>query len=221
MGGRVWNLKVLDFGIAKPTLPTNGNGNNESNKTIPGTVMGSARYMSPEQARGLEVDERTDIWSVGVVLYEMLTGQAPFNGNSSADTIAAVIYKDPEPIQNLLPNLPVELHRIVRKALQKDREERYQNVKDLALDIKDAIYDIEHANSGDRTGHVTSSPQFSENPTIIHTTSSSNHPTGNTGIMTSGPGFDQLVPSRKKGGWKVAAGVVGSYVLVSVGALRF
>jgi len=208
-------VKVLDFGLAKPTHLTDVNGN-ESNKTIPGTVMGSARYMSPEQARGLEVDERTDIWSVGVVLYEMLTGQAPFNGSSAADTMAAVIYKEPEPIQNLLPNLPAELHRIVRKALQKDREERYQSVKDLALDIKDVIYAIEHANSGERLSNVTSSPQFSENPTIIHTTISANHPTDRTAALTAGPGELQAGSLQKRGYWKMAFGTLASLILVTV-----
>ena len=108
------------------------NGNNSSNKTVPGTVMGSARYMSPEQARGLPVDERTDIWSLGVILYEMLTGTVPFSGESTADTLAAVIYKEPVPIGQLRQNAPLELQRIIRKALQKDREERYQSVKDMA-----------------------------------------------------------------------------------------
>jgi serine/threonine protein kinase/WD40 repeat protein len=213
-------VKVLDFGLAKPTHLTDVNGN-ESNKTIPGTVMGSARYMSPEQARGLEVDERTDIWSVGVVLYEMLTGQAPFNGSSAADTMAAVIYKEPEPIHNLLPNLPADLHRIVRKALQKDREERYQSVKDLALDIKDVIYAMEHANSGDRLANVNSSPQFSENPTIIHTTISANHPTDRSQVLTAGPGEVRAEAPRKSGYWKAAAGAVVAIVLIAVGGLGY
>lgn len=163
-------VKVLDFGLAKPGANMGG----EDNKTIPGTVMGSARYMSPEQARGREVDERTDIWSIGVVLYELLTGRAAFDGETPTDTLADVIYKEPEPIGHLLPNLPIELQRIIRKALQKDRDERYQSMKDLALDLKDLLYDLEHANSGDRLGHTTSSPEFSESRTMIHTTSGSN-----------------------------------------------
>src|SRR4051812_7421869 len=122
-------VKVLDFGLAKPNEAVIMGNNSESNKTVPGTVMGSARYMSPEQARGLPVDERTDIWSLGIILYEMLTGSVPFNGESTADTLAAVIYKEPVPIGQILPNAPIELQRILRKALQKDREERYQSVK--------------------------------------------------------------------------------------------
>ena len=178
-------VKVLDFGLAKPNEQIILSGDSSSNRTVPGTVMGSARYMSPEQARGQDVDGRTDIWSLGVVLYEMLTGMVPFNGETTADTLAAVIYKEPEPIGALLPNAPAELQRILRKALQKDREERYQSVKDLALDLKDLLYDIEHANSGNRPAHVTSSPNFSENPTIIHQTQSGNHPTGQSAVMTA------------------------------------
>ncbi len=213
-------VKVLDFGLAKPTHLTEVSGS-ESNKTIPGTVMGSARYMSPEQARGLEADKRTDIWSVGVVLYEMLTGQAPFNGNSAADTMAAVIYKDPEPIQNLLPNLPADLHRIVRKALQKDREERYQSIKDLALDIKEVIHTVEHANSGDRHTSVTSFPQFSENPTMIHTTVSSSHPTERTAVMTSGVGAVPAAVHRKGRRWTATGGALATLILVTIAGLGF
>lgn len=186
-------VKVLDFGLAKPSIQNNDDP--ELNKTIPGTVMGSARYMSPEQARGLAVDERTDIWSLGVVLYEMLVGNAPFTGETTADTIASVIYKEPVPLNEVAPSLPEELHRIVRRALQKDRDERYQNVKDFALDIKNLVQELEHSNSAERSGgHVTSSPQFSENPTMIHRTISGNHPTSfvtagdsSAYISTSGP----------------------------------
>ncbi len=178
-------VKVLDFGLAKPNEQIIMYGDTTSNRTVPGTVMGSARYMSPEQARGQEVDGRTDIWSLGVVLYEMLAGVVPFDGATTADTLAAVIYKEPEPIWQALPNAPPELQRIIRKALQKDREERYQSVKDFALDVKDLLYELEHSNSGNRSAHTTSSPNFSENPTIIHRTVSGNHPTERTSFVTS------------------------------------
>ena len=215
-------VKVLDFGLAKPTPAAETKGNsslsNISNNTIPGTVMGSARYMSPEQARGLEVDERTDIWSVGVVLYEMLVGMAPFNGETPADTIAAVIYKEPEPIHNLLPNLPSEIGRILRKALQKDRDERYQSIKDLALDLKEVIHALEHDNSGERSGHTTSNPQFFENPTIIHTTVSANHEAHKTVVMAGGPGF---VRHRKGGRPVVALGALAAMVLIAAAGFGF
>lgn len=208
-------VKVLDFGLAKPNEEIIMSGDTSSNKTVPGTVMGSARYMSPEQARGLEVDGRTDIWSLGVVLYEMLTGSAPFNGETTADTLAAVIYKEVEPVWQMLPNVPAELQRIVRKALQKDREERYQSVKDLALDLKDLLYDLEHSNSGNRAAHTTSSPNFSENPTIIHLTNSGNHPTDRTAIVTS-----YNAPVRARSGFRrawIAAPLLGVAALVLVG----
>ncbi len=178
-------VKVLDFGLAKPNEQIIMSGDTESNRTVPGTVMGSARYMSPEQARGQDVDGRTDIWSLGVVLYEMLTGSVPFGGETTADTLAAVIYKEPEPVWQALPNAPPELQRIIRKSLQKDREERYQSVKDFALDVKDLLYELEHSNSGNRSAHTTSSPNFSENPTIIHRTISGNHVTDRTAVLTS------------------------------------
>ncbi len=178
-------VKVLDFGLAKPKYSLNEEDSSE-NKTLPGTVMGSARYMSPEQARGLEVDERTDIWSLGVVLYEMLIGSAPFDGVSTADTIAAVVYKEAEPLEGLLPNIPAGLTRIVKKSLQKDREERYQSVKDVALDIKELLYDLDHANSGDRSSDVRKVTDFSENPTIIHRTVSGNHLTRPNRAVSSG-----------------------------------
>ena len=179
-------VKVLDFGLAKPSVELNGGSAHEENvKTIAGVVMGSARYMSPEQARGTGVDSRTDIWSLGVVMYELLAGKAPFGGVTSSDTIAAVIYKEPESILNHIGDAPAELVRILRKALQKDRDERYQDIKDFALDLKDLIYDLEHSNSSERFVHISSAPDISENPTMIHTTISANHETDRTKIMTS------------------------------------
>lgn len=191
-------VKVLDFGLAKPVTGFKNSNDSGDNKTIPGTVMGSARYMSPEQARGLEVDERTDIWSLGVVLYELVVGVAPFDGPTTADTLGAVIYREPEPIGNILPNSPVELQRIVRKALQKDREERYQHVKDFALDVKELIYDIEHANSGNRSGHVISNPEFMENPTIIHRTVSGKHLTELNSPAVSSTSFAHPAKRRSR-----------------------
>lgn len=190
-------VKVLDFGLAKPKYAIN-EGDSSLNNTLPGTVMGSARYMSPEQARGLDVDERTDIWSLGVVLYEMLIGSAPFDGQSTADTIAAVVYKEPEPLIDLLPGIPPELNRIVRKALQKDRDERYQSVKDLALDVKDLLHDLEHLNSGDRSSEARRLAGFSENPTMIHRTVSGNHLTTPHRIVSSGAESAITIRDRKK-----------------------
>jgi serine/threonine protein kinase/Tol biopolymer transport system component len=208
-------VKVLDFGLAKSKFPI-GAGDESNNMTLPGTVMGSARYMSPEQARGLEVDERTDIWSLGVVLYEMLIGTAPFDGATTADTIAAVVSKEPEPIVSHFPNIPPELQRIIRKALQKDREERYQSVKDFSLDVKELLYELDHANSGDRVGHTTSSPNISENPTMIHRTISANHPTGRTQATSSDPDHFAAPVSRRSSWRRLIAAVATVAILTAI-----
>lgn len=211
-------VKVLDFGLAKPVVGFKNGNDSGDNKTVPGTVMGSARYMSPEQARGLDVDERTDTWSLGVVLYELLIGKPPFDGETTADTLAAVIYHEPEPISNLLPNVPVELSRIVRKALQKDRDERYQSVKDLSLDIKELLHELEHSNSGNRTGHISSNPNFSENPTVIHRTLSGNHPTDP--VFTSASARNTILRSKGRR-WPVALAAMLGLFVVAFGGYAF
>ncbi|HEY0319781.1 MAG TPA: serine/threonine-protein kinase [Pyrinomonadaceae bacterium] len=136
-------VKVLDFGLAKltekvytgkasdPEAPTKPNIN-----TDPGVVMGTSYYMSPEQARGLAIDIRTDIWSLGCVVYEMITGHTPFKGSTPSDIIAAILEKEPLPLSRYMKDVPGELDRIVGKALEKEKEERYQTVKDLLVDIR-------------------------------------------------------------------------------------
>lgn len=136
-------VKVLDFGLAKlaetpakkrisdPEAPTKS-----AIHTDPGVVMGTVIYMSPEQARGLSVDARSDIWSFGVVLYEMLAGRLPFNGDTSSDVIASILEREPKPLKLYTSDIPTELERIVSKALAKDLEERYQTIKDLSIDLR-------------------------------------------------------------------------------------
>ncbi|MDQ3650198.1 MAG: serine/threonine protein kinase [Acidobacteriota bacterium] len=133
--------KVLDFGLAKlveqeKPVPDSEALTKAFTKTEAGIVLGTVSYMSPEQARGVQVDARTDIWSLGVVLYEMVAGRLPFAGETISDTIAAILKTEPPILNRYVPDVPVELERIVMKALRKDREERYQVVKDLALDLK-------------------------------------------------------------------------------------
>ncbi|MDT4896936.1 MAG: eukaryotic-like serine/threonine-protein kinase [Acidobacteriota bacterium] len=140
-------VKVLDFGLAKLTerqtavdsqAPTIAKAD-----TDPGTVMGTMQYMSPEQARGKDVDKRTDIWSLGVVLYEMVAGHAPFEGESTSDVIVSLLSQEPPPLSQQVEEVPHELERITRKALQKNRDERYQTVKDMALDLKSLRRELE------------------------------------------------------------------------------
>src|SRR6266508_3049522 len=134
-------VKVLDFGIAKlterqaPLISTEA-ATMMKVQTTPGVVMGTVYYMSPEQARGQEVDARTDIWSLGAVLYEMVAGRPPFEGNTPQNVIILIAGKEPAPLARFAPDTPPELQRIVSKALTKDREERYQTAKDLLIDLK-------------------------------------------------------------------------------------
>jgi len=135
-------VKVLDFGLAKltePLPPESVDAEAETKalvQTDPGVVMGTVAYMSPEQARGLAVDARTDIFSLGVVIYELVAGQAPFGGATKSDLIVALLERDPPPLARFIAEAPAELERIVMKALDKDREERYQTAKDLLIDLK-------------------------------------------------------------------------------------
>jgi serine/threonine-protein kinase len=137
-------VKVLDFGLAKLTeVSTTGESAIDPTavtkkvvETNPGVVMGTVSYMSPEQARGAPVDARTDIFSFGVVLYEMTAGRVPFEGSSFGDIITGIIGKKHQPLARYSPDVPAELERIVGKALAKDREERYQSIKDLLIDLR-------------------------------------------------------------------------------------
>ena len=129
-------VKVLDFGIAKlaeqevpVAIPTD-----EALllvETNLGSILGTVRYMSPEQARGAPVDQRTDIWSLGVVLYEMVAGHAPFTGETPRETMRSVLETEPPPIANYISQIPDELQQIITKALRKDRTERYQSAHEL------------------------------------------------------------------------------------------
>jgi eukaryotic-like serine/threonine-protein kinase len=139
--------KVLDFGLAKLSEPgavaTGTAGSEDATRvqvnTTPGMVMGTVSYMSPEQARGKETDARTDIWSLGVVLYEMLAGKVPFTGETVNHTIVSILEKEPL----LLENVPAELQRIVRKSMTKDVDMRYQTAHDLLIDLKNLRRDLD------------------------------------------------------------------------------
>lgn len=132
--------KVLDFGIAKlaegrPTPEHHELATTATLQTRPGLVLGTARYMSPEQARGQKVDARSDIWSLGVVLYEMVAGIPPFTGETPSDCIASILTKEPPPLSGVLPDVPLKLEEILQKALRKDRDERYQTTRELLGDL--------------------------------------------------------------------------------------
>jgi eukaryotic-like serine/threonine-protein kinase len=140
-------VKVLDFGLAKLADETQEAAKQQQTdaeaptrtrvvNTEPGMVMGTATYMSPEQARGLEVDARSDIWSLGVMLYEMVSGRPPFEGATTTDVLSMILHREPASLLLFRSDVPAELERIVEKALAKEREERYQLAKDLGLDLR-------------------------------------------------------------------------------------
>src|ERR1019366_8394171 len=135
-------VKVLDFGIAKLGQKEAGRTSRSgmtvtSTASTPGMVVGTAKYMSPEQARGAEVDGRSDIFSLGSVMYEMGTGRPAFEGETASDLMAEILKVDPPPPVEFAPDVPQEIERIIVKALRKDRETRFQAVRDLLIDLQD------------------------------------------------------------------------------------
>jgi len=155
------HTKLLDFGLAKLLDPTGDMGswstiqNLTHTKTLPqtmeGTVMGTVAYMSPEQARGLAINLSSDVFSLGIVLYEMVTGELPFKGDSPLDTLHAIAFDEVRPVTVVRQNLPPEVHRIVTRCLRKRPEDRYQDAGYLAADLKHLKREIE-------TGVQTSIP---------------------------------------------------------------
>ena len=160
-------VKVLDFGLAKSTERELAEVDTEAAtlaqiNTQAGMVLGTAAYMSPEQARGKPVDARTDVWSLGVVIYEMVTRRLPFVGETPSDLIAAILRNEP-PLLN--EETPAELQRIIRKTLQKNADERYQTVRDLLIDLKSLQRDLDFAAALERTSS-TSKNSHPETKTI-------------------------------------------------------
>jgi serine/threonine protein kinase len=185
-------VKVLDFGLAKLTERRDS----RDGKTIstlmvnssPGSVMGTAGYMSPEQARGVAVDERTDIWSLGVVLYEMVSGHAPFAGATPTDVVVAIVEKDQPAISQYVGDVPAELERIVKKALRKDTNERYQIVKEVAIDLRSLRKDLERDSQLERS----IVPSFSAAAGAVTAGDTTKAPTGRDRAIDT----DQLAASR-------------------------
>jgi serine/threonine protein kinase len=148
------HAKLLDFGLAKLLEPTTDGPSDTSGipdrtltkghgRTIPGAVMGTLSYMSPEQARGLELDPRSDIFSMGIVLYEMVTSELPFKGETPLDTMHAIAYEEAKPVTVMRRTLPPHVHRIVSRCLRKKPEDRYPDARTLAADLKRLEQDLE------------------------------------------------------------------------------
>lgn len=161
-------VKILDFGLAKRVFAF-------TDATVPqftthaGVVLGTASYMAPEQARGLEVDHRSDIWSLGVCLYEMLTGTVPFKGETAADTFASILTRSPLPPSTIVPEISAELDEIVLRTLKRKREERFQSVEEFAAKLQEI-----RKFDNDTDPHRTNGPN-SDEPTEVFATAPTEH----------------------------------------------
>src|SRR5271163_2888204 len=156
-------LKVLDFGLAKlarpemamETIGATQNDPNPAHLTSPGATVGTIAYMSPEQARGLDLDTRTDLFSLGAVIYQMATGRLPFSGSTSAVVFHAILELDPVPALQINATLPPRLDEVIGKALEKDRDLRYHSAGDLRGDLKRLKRDVESGRKPSASGSAS------------------------------------------------------------------
>jgi eukaryotic-like serine/threonine-protein kinase len=197
-------VKVLDFGLAKMSVNqeiASGAIDQEAatrihSHTAPGVVMGTAAYMSPEQARGDVIDERTDIWSLGIVLYEMVAGSSPFIASTSSEILAAILSKNPAPpLSRYSPVIPERLEEIVEKMLAKNRDERYQTSKDLFIDLKRLKQSLETKAAIERSESDKLRVASGDTPTKVRSgaESATGHPTSSAEYIVG------QVKSHKRG----------------------
>jgi serine/threonine-protein kinase len=209
-------VKVLDFGLAKLTDRDSTNADPEAvtipiTETNPGAIMGTSGYMSPEQALGETIDERTDVFSLGVVLYEMIAGRPPFQGKTESHTRVSIIDHDHVPLVQHVSNVPRQLERIVSKALAKDRLKRYQTITDLKLDLEQLRDELHTSEFPELTrssaAHDTKTDFLSSSPTAIR---SQTETVTDRATVPSSPGVNRVRPRR------LFYGLVGLFIVLAV-----
>jgi serine/threonine-protein kinase len=218
-------VKVLDFGLAKLTDRDTSGADPDAvtipiTETSPGAIMGTTGYMSPEQAQGESVDARTDIFSLGVVLYEMVAGQPPFKGKTDSHTRVSIIDHEPAPLLQFVTNVPRQLERIVAKALAKDRLKRYQTITDFKLDLEQLRDELHVSDSFELIRNAereTQADLLSSTPTVLR----SDVETVADRAATAHSSDGDARPRDKRKRW-VAYGVLGLLaVLILAGAVFF
>jgi serine/threonine protein kinase/tetratricopeptide (TPR) repeat protein len=217
-------VKVLDFGIAKLVANPSAAAKPKAatatlSTTQPGIVMGTAKYMSPEQARGIDVDPRSDIFSLGVVLYEMLAGKAAFDGETSSDVVAAILRAEPIPLVQFVPSLPVRLEHIVNQALCKDRSSRYQTMDEFVRELRELKTDLEFQAklqySHGRSEAAQPVSAAASQPASIRTARSADHSSSSDQILRFAPHSALRFPA------KMAVPVIAGILVLILGLLMF